>query len=77
MDPEISKSHFKAHALEIFRHVEQTSEPAVITDRGRPVLIVRKYTPTVRSPLGRLRGSVIRYEQPLEPVDDESWDALA
>lgn len=77
MESEISKSRFKAHALEILRQVERDNEPAVITDRGRPALIVRKYAPTVSSPLERLRGSVVRYDMPMEPVDDDSWDALA
>src|SRR2546423_10383847 len=29
----ISKSRFKAHALELFRQVEHTGQPIVITDR--------------------------------------------
>lgn len=72
MESEISKSRFKAHALEILRRVELENEPAVITDRGRPALIVRKYAPTVPTPLDRLRGSVVRYDTPMEPVDHDS-----
>ena len=31
----ISKSEFKAHALEVLRDIEQSGESRVITDRGR------------------------------------------
>jgi len=34
----ISKSHFQAHALEIFREVERTGKPVVITERRSRVL---------------------------------------
>ena len=39
----ISKSRFKAHALELFREVERTGKPIVITDRGTPVLKLSPY----------------------------------
>jgi prevent-host-death family protein len=32
----ISKSQFKAKALELFRQVEATGEPLIITDNGQP-----------------------------------------
>ena len=75
METEISKSQFKAHALEIFRRVEATGEPVVITDHGTPKLIVRKYTGSVVSVRERLKGSVLRYESPLDPIDEDAWDA--
>ena len=34
----VSKSVLKARMLEYFRQVEQTGEPLVVTDHGRPVL---------------------------------------
>ncbi|RFF30110.1 type II toxin-antitoxin system Phd/YefM family antitoxin [Wenzhouxiangella sediminis] len=76
MKTEISKTHFKAHALKIFRRLEKTGEPLIVTDRGRPALIVRKYTRPMPDPLMRLRGSVKRYEQPFEPVGQDEWEAL-
>jgi antitoxin (DNA-binding transcriptional repressor) of toxin-antitoxin stability system len=76
MDTEISKSRFKAHALEIFRQIEKTGSPVVITDNGTPALTVAKYRPESRSALDRLKGSVLRFDRPLDPVD-ESWDAGA
>jgi antitoxin (DNA-binding transcriptional repressor) of toxin-antitoxin stability system len=72
---EISKSQFKAKALEYFRQIEASGEPLVVTDHGEPKLEVRRYQPQDRDPLARLRGSVLRYADPLAPVGDEDWDA--
>jgi len=36
--PTVSKTQFKAQALQYFRQVEQTGQEVVITDRGRPVV---------------------------------------
>lgn len=76
MQTEISKSQFKAHALEIFRRVEATGEPVVVTDHGTPKLIVRKYTGSAIPVRERLKGSVLRYESPLEPVSADEWEAI-
>ena len=42
---QVSKSRFKAQALELFRQVEASGEPLVVTDHGRPPLEVRPYRP--------------------------------
>lgn len=74
----VSKSLFKAKALELLRRVETTGEPLVITDNGRPTAEVRRYRGDPRSALERLRGSVVEYEGPLEPAADASeWESLA
>jgi antitoxin (DNA-binding transcriptional repressor) of toxin-antitoxin stability system len=75
MTAPISKSAFKARALEIFRQVEASGEPVVITDHGEPKLEVRPYRAPNRDPLEALRGSVLRYDDPTEPVGVEDWDA--
>ena len=77
---EVSKSHFKAQALALFREIETTGEAMVITDHGRPSLEVRPYRPSgtgAMPPLQALRGSVSHYEAPFDPVDENSWEALA
>ena len=38
---EISKTEFKARALEVLREIEQTGVSRIITDRGRPTLEVK------------------------------------
>lgn len=74
---QVSKSHFKAKALELFRQVEASGEPVIVTDKGRPTIEVRRYKADKRSPLERLRGSVIELNDPFEPVGEEDWEALS
>lgn len=76
MEAQVSKSQFKARALELFRQVEASGEPLVVTDHGQPKLEVRRYQPRTRDPLLVLRDSVLRYDDPLEPVGTDDWDAL-
>ncbi|MHB1942828.1 MAG: type II toxin-antitoxin system Phd/YefM family antitoxin [Acidiferrobacteraceae bacterium] len=73
---QVSKSQFKAKALEFLRHVEATGEPVVITDNGRPTIEVRRFRSDQRAPLERLRGSVAQYESPTEPVGEDDWEVV-
>lgn len=73
----VSKSRFKAKALEYFRQVEQNRRPLVITDHGRPVLKISPFEEQQpQAALEELRGSVLRFDAPLEPVALDDWDAL-
>lgn len=71
----VSKSEFKAKALEFFRQVEASGQSVIVTDHGKPALEVRPYRGIERDPLDVLRGSVVRYESPTEPIDDGEWEA--
>jgi antitoxin (DNA-binding transcriptional repressor) of toxin-antitoxin stability system len=71
----VSKSKFKAKALELFRQVEASGEVIVITDHGEPTLEVRRYQQPRRDPFAVLKGSVLRYERPTDPVADDDWEA--
>lgn len=71
---QISKTHFKAKALEFFRQIETSGESVVITDHGKPALEIRPYRNVDRDPRDTLQGSVIRYDDPTAPVDVE-WEA--
>ena len=73
MQNEVSKSQFKAKALEMFRQVEATNEPVIVTDHGKPTIEVRKYRSPERSPLQLLKGSVIDYIDPDKPVGEDDW----
>jgi antitoxin (DNA-binding transcriptional repressor) of toxin-antitoxin stability system len=73
-DNRVSKSEFKAKALEFFRQVEASGESVVVTDHGKPALEVRPYHSSERSPLDILRGSVLRYIDPTAPVD-VAWES--
>ncbi len=76
MSQTVSKSRFKAHALELFREVERTGGEIIITDRGRPVLKVVPFTADPARLLSELRESVVRYDDPEEPVAPDAWEAL-
>ncbi|MDR5857144.1 type II toxin-antitoxin system Phd/YefM family antitoxin [Caballeronia sp. LZ062] len=71
----VSKSEFKAKALEYFRLVESTGESMIVTDHGKPVLEVRRYDNTARTPLEELRGSVLFCEDAFEPLGEDDWEA--
>lgn len=77
MQTEVSKSQFKAKALEYFRKVESTDESVIVTDHGKPTIEVRRFRNHDRSPLEILRGSVTEYVDPTEPVGVDEWEALA
>jgi prevent-host-death family protein len=74
MTKTVSKSEFKPKSLAYLRDVEETGEPLIITDRGRPVVRIEAYAPSeeIRE---RLRGCVIRFDEPTEPVGENDWEA--
>jgi len=73
---QVSKSRFKARALEYLRRVQETGRPVVILDRGRPVVKVVPYTGEAPEILRILRGSVRHYKEPTKPVALEDWEAV-
>lgn len=74
MGTEVSKSEFKARALELFREIEAGGETVIVTDHGRPVIEVRRYRAFSADPLALLRGSVQEYREPLAPVGEADWE---
>ena len=76
MSQTVSKSRFKAHALQLFREVERTGGEIIITDRGRPVLKIVPYAAEPARLLSELRETVVRYDEPEEPVAPDAWEAL-
>lgn len=75
MQSQVSKSEFKAKALELFRQVEATGDSLIVTDHGKPSLEVRRYQEKERNPRDILRGTVVAYSQPTEPVSESDWEA--
>ena len=71
----VSKSEFKAKALEFFRQVEASGQSVIVTDHGKPALEVRPYRSIERQPLDVLRGSVVRYDNPTASVAVNDWEA--
>ena len=75
MPDSVSKSRFKARALELFRQVERTGQPIIITDRGTPVLKLMPYREDPHAALRVLRDSVVKYEAPTKPVGEDDWES--
>ena len=76
MENIVSKSNFKPHALKYFRQIEQTGEALIITDHGKPTLKIVPYDDNPMDKLKSLRGTVVEYVDPMEPVAEEDWEAL-
>jgi len=76
MENQVAKSKFKPHALQYFREVEQTGRPLIITDRGKPVLKIVPYSEEPFEALKMLRGTVLEYKNPTEPVGLDDWESL-
>lgn len=79
MHQAVSKSQFKAQALEYLREVEKNKHPLIITHEGKPVIKVIPYKEENQEVAIRqsLKGSVLRYDDPNEPViDPDDWDML-
>lgn len=76
MQEQVSKSQFKAKALELFRQVESSGDALIVTDHGVPTIEVRQYRKAERSPLEVLKGSVTEYIEPTDPVGESDWEAL-
>lgn len=75
----ISKSQFKAQALEYLREVEKHKESLIITHAGKPVAKVIPFQEEDKDKTIRasLKGSVLYYKDPNEPaIDLEDWDML-
>ena len=76
MEQMISKSKFKPRALHYFREIERTGRELIICDRGKPVLKIVPYVENSDEALKALRNTVIKYEDPTEPVGLEDWEVL-
>jgi prevent-host-death family protein len=72
----VSKSRLKAKALQYFREVEKTGRELVVTDRGKPVLKIVAYRGESQEARRGLKGTVLRYDDPTEPVGIEDWETL-
>lgn len=75
----ISKSSFKAKALEYMRLVEQSQQSIIITDMGNPVVQISPYDAKAtdqENKLYALRGTLQEYKNPTSAVGMADWEAL-
>jgi len=71
---QISASVFKATCLELMDDIAATGSEVVVTKHGRPVVRVGPATFSPASPVGFMRGTIVRHGDLMAP-DDESWAA--
>ena len=66
----LAAADFKARCLTLMNRVRETGVEYVITKHGRPVARLVPYTePGKRSLFGALKGTVLKYERPFDPID--------
>lgn len=73
----VPKSVFKPKAFEYFRMVEEQGEPVIVTDHGRDAVKIEPILPRAGSSKDALKGSILRYQAPEEPVGQGEWEAQA
>jgi prevent-host-death family protein len=65
---------FKAKCLELMERVRESGMEYVVTKHGRPVAKLVPYTASRRQPVfGSMKGTVLEYERPFDPIDGE-WN---
>lgn len=72
--PVLPAAEFKTRCLELMDRVRETGVEYVVTKHGRPVAKLVPYVaPRPRKFVGALKGTVLKYERPFDPIDGE-WD---
>lgn len=66
----IAAADFKATCLELMDRVSETRTEYVVTKHGRPVAKLVPYTEPARKALfGSMKGTVLKYERPFDPIE--------
>ena len=70
----IAAAAFKAKCLELMDRVRETGEEYVVTKHGEPVAKLVPYSGHARTSLfGSMKGTVLAFERPFDPIEGE-WD---
>ena len=65
----VGSADFKAKCLEYIDHVNESRAEYVVTRHGKPVAkLVPVDAVKPRSPLGSMKGTVLKYDRPFDPV---------
>jgi prevent-host-death family protein len=72
--PSVAAADFKARCLELMDRVRETGVEYVVTKHGEPVAKLVPYTAPARLSLfGSMKGTVLEFERPFDPIDGD-WD---
>jgi len=70
--PHVPAAEFKATCLELMNKVNKTGAEYVITKHGKPVAkLVPVNAPKPHGIFGSMKGSLLKYERPFDPIDGE------
>ena len=70
--PQVPAAEFKATCLELMDKVKATGAEYVITKHGKPVAKLVPCAPAKKQGIwGSMKGSVLKYERPFDPIDGE------
>ena len=68
----VSAAEFKATCLELMDRVRETGVEYVVTKHGKPVAKLVPYSAPEKKPfIGSMKGTVVSYERPFDPIDGE------
>jgi prevent-host-death family protein len=69
---QVPAATFKAQCLELMDRVKETGSEYVITKHGRPVARLVPYEDTTAKTLfGCMKGTILKFERPLDPIDGD------
>jgi prevent-host-death family protein len=69
---QLSAAEFKATCLELMDRVRETGVEYVVTKHGKPVAKLVPYADPLKKPFfGSMKGTVLKYERPFDPIDGE------
>ena len=69
---QVAAADFKARCLELMDRVRETGVEYVVTKHGEPVAKLVPYKAPTRSSLfGAMKGTVLEFERPLDPIDGD------
>ena len=75
----IAVAAFKTKCLRVIRQLDRDGEPVTITRRGQPVALLSQPPPAGKpeSIIGAMKGTVLHYDRPFDPVADPIGDQFA
>ena len=68
----VAAAEFKATCLKLMDRVRETGVEYIVTKHGTPVAKLVPYrAPKAKGLFGWMKGSVLKYERPFDPIDGE------
>ncbi len=68
----LTAAEFKATCLDLMNRVRETGVEFVVTKHGKPVAKLVPFDGPEKKPLfGSMKGTVLNYDRPFDPIDGE------